>query len=164
MVYVLFMFNLSFSFFVCVKQVAEILGMSSECLSFKYCSGPSPDSSEATMNREVHKLIHNLVLHIHKYEPDMEKSILIFLPTYYALEQQWLDLICVSSTFEIHILHSSIDTEQALNAMRISKSHRKVCLFTFHVCVLTGVCFWVLELIILFCWLKVTNYIFSLFG
>ncbi|XP_076888613.1 DExH-box ATP-dependent RNA helicase DExH8-like [Bidens hawaiensis] len=113
-----------------LEQVAEILGMSSESLSFKYCSGPSPDSSEATMNREVHKLIHNLVLHIHKYEPDMEKSILIFLPTYYALEQQWLDLICVSSTFEIHILHSSIDAEQALNTMRISKSHRKVILAT----------------------------------
>lgn len=98
-------------------------------LSLKYCSGSSP-SSEATMNEEVHKLIHNLVLHIHKTESDMEKSILIFLPTYYSLEQQWLSLSRFSSAFKIHILHSSIDTEQALNAMRISKSHRKVILAT----------------------------------
>ncbi|KAI3800938.1 hypothetical protein L1987_29038 [Smallanthus sonchifolius] len=113
-----------------LEQVVELLGMSSESLSLKYCSGPSPDSSEATMNEEVHKLIHNLVLHIHKNEPDMEKSILIFLPTYHALEQQWLALNQFMSAFKIHILHSSIDTEQALNAMRISKSHRKVILAT----------------------------------
>ncbi|KAL7589515.1 hypothetical protein Lser_V15G41368 [Lactuca serriola] len=113
-----------------LEQVVELLEMDSETpLSLKYCSGSSP-SSEATMNEEVHKLIHNLVLHIHKTESDMEKSILIFLPTYYSLEQQWLSLSRFSSAFKIHILHSSIDTEQALNAMRISKSHRKVILAT----------------------------------
>lgn len=106
--------------------------MSSEYLSTKYCFGPSPDSSEAVMNEEVHKLIHNLVLHIHKNEPDMEKSILIFLPTYHALEQQWLALRRFSSAFKIHILHSSIDTEQALKAMRISKTHRKVSFYVLH--------------------------------
>ncbi|PWA77479.1 zinc finger CCCH domain-containing protein 4 [Artemisia annua] len=113
-----------------LEKVVELLEMSSEYLSTKYCFGPSPDSSEAVMNEEVHKLIHNLVLHIHKNEPDMEKSILIFLPTYHALEQQWLALRRFSSAFKIHILHSSIDTEQALNAMRISKTHRKVILAT----------------------------------
>ncbi|KAD3068668.1 hypothetical protein R6Q59_017306 [Mikania micrantha] len=113
-----------------LDQVVELLEMSSESVSLKYCSGPSPDSSEATMNEEVHNLIHNLVLHIHKNEPDLEKSILIFLPTYHALEQQWLALNRFRSAFKIHILHSSIDTEQALNAMKISKSHRKVILAT----------------------------------
>ncbi|KAL8253685.1 hypothetical protein R6Q59_031906 [Mikania micrantha] len=113
-----------------LEQVVELLEGSSESLSMKYCSGPTPDLSEATMNEEVHKLIHNLVLHIHKTEPDMEKSILIFLPTYHALEQQWLALCRFSSAFKIHILHSSIDTEQALGAMRIWKSHRKVILAT----------------------------------
>ncbi|KAK1420477.1 hypothetical protein QVD17_22104 [Tagetes erecta] len=113
-----------------LEQVVELLEMSSESLSLKYCSGPSPDSSEATMNEEVHKLIHNLVLHIHKSEPDMEKSILVFLPTYHALEEQWLALSRFRNAFKIHILHSSIDTEQALNAMRISKTHRKVILAT----------------------------------
>ncbi|KAL4572119.1 hypothetical protein LXL04_018888 [Taraxacum kok-saghyz] len=113
-----------------LEQVVDLLNMDSELpLSLKYCSGSTP-SSEATMNDEVHKLIHNLVLHIHKNEPDMEKSILIFLPTYSALEQQWLALSRFSSAFKVHILHSSIDTEQALNAMRISKSHRKVILAT----------------------------------
>ncbi|KAI3693525.1 hypothetical protein L1987_76469 [Smallanthus sonchifolius] len=113
-----------------LEQVVEILEESSESPSLKYCSGPTPDLSEATMNVEVHKLIHNLVLHIHKSEPDMEKSILIFLPTYHALEQQWHTLSHFSSAFKIHILHSSIDTEQALSAMRIWKSHRKVILAT----------------------------------
>ncbi|KVI12507.1 Helicase, C-terminal [Cynara cardunculus var. scolymus] len=112
-----------------MSWVVELLDMSSESLSIKYCSGPSP-SSEAVMNDEVHKLIHNLVLHIHKNETDMEKSILIFLPTYFALEQQWHALSRFSSDFRIHILHSSIDTEQALNAMRILKTHRKVILAT----------------------------------
>ncbi|KAJ9547681.1 hypothetical protein OSB04_020224 [Centaurea solstitialis] len=112
-----------------LEQVVELLDMSSDSLSMKYCSGPSP-SFEAVMNDEVHKLIHNLVMHIHKNEEDMEKSILIFLPTYFALEQQWLALSRFSSDFRIHILHSSIDTEQALNAMRILKSHRKVILAT----------------------------------
>ncbi|XP_071718956.1 DExH-box ATP-dependent RNA helicase DExH8-like [Rutidosis leptorrhynchoides] len=113
-----------------LDQVVELLEMSSESISLKYCSGSSPSESEANMNEEVHKLIHNLVIHIHKNEPDMEKSILIFLPTYYALEQQWTTLSRYSSDFKIHILHSSIDTEQALNAMRIWKSHRKVILAT----------------------------------
>lgn len=113
-----------------LEQVVELLDMSSESLSLKYCYGQNPSESEAKMNEEVHKLIHNLVLYIHKNEPDMEKSILIFLPTYYALEQQWLALRHFGSAFKIHILHSSIDTEQALNAMRIWKSHRKVILAT----------------------------------
>ncbi|XP_071699588.1 DExH-box ATP-dependent RNA helicase DExH8-like [Rutidosis leptorrhynchoides] len=113
-----------------LDQVVEVLEMSSELTSLKYCSGSSPCDSEANMNEEVHKLIHNLVMHIHKKEPDMEKSILIFLPTYYALEQQWTILSRYSSDFKIHILHSSIDTVQALSAMRIWKSHRKVILAT----------------------------------
>ncbi|KAL0420033.1 UNVERIFIED_CONTAM: DExH-box ATP-dependent RNA helicase DExH8 [Sesamum radiatum] len=79
---------------------------------------------------EVHKLIHNLVLHIHNNEPDIEKSILVFLPTYYTLEQQWFLLKPFSESFKVHILHRSIDTEQALRAMKIWKSHRKVILAT----------------------------------
>nr|XP_043621853.1 DExH-box ATP-dependent RNA helicase DExH8 [Erigeron canadensis] len=113
-----------------LDQVVELLELSSESASLKYCSGSNPSEAEATMTEQVHKLIHNLILHIHKNEPDMEKSILVFLPTYYALEQQWTALSRFSSAFKVHILHSSIDTEQALNAMRIWKSHRKVILAT----------------------------------
>ncbi|XP_031261633.1 DExH-box ATP-dependent RNA helicase DExH8 [Pistacia vera] len=116
-----------------LDQVAELLGMDpgihSE-LSLRYCSGPSPSMANAEIKPEVHKLIHDLVLHIHENETDIEKSILIFLPTYYALEQQWYFLEPLSSSFKVHILHSSIDTEQALMAMKIWKSHRKVILAT----------------------------------
>ncbi|RZC64026.1 hypothetical protein C5167_025787 [Papaver somniferum] len=97
-------------------------------LSSTYCSGPSPDSSDADIKPKVHKLIHDLVLHIHENEPDIEKSILVFLPTYYSLEQQYFLLSPLSSIFKVHILHSSIDTEQALKTMKIWKSHRKVCI------------------------------------
>ena len=80
----------------------------------------------ADIKPEVHKLIHDLVLKIHKNELDIEKSILVFLPTYQSLEQQWYLLKPLSPCFKIHILHRSIDTEQALMAMKIWKSHRKV--------------------------------------
>lgn len=108
-------------------------------LSLRYCSGPNPSIAEADMKPEVHELIHDLVLHIHKSEPDIEKSILVFLPTYHSLEKQWSLLKPFSSAFKVHILHSSIDTEQALMAMRIWKSCRKArnSFLIFMLCILT---------------------------
>lgn len=102
--------------------------MNSEELSLRYCSGPCLSTADADIKPEVQKLIYDLVVHIHENEPDIEKSILVFLPTYYALEQQWVLLAPHSSFFKVHILHRSIDTEQALMAMKILKSHRKVCI------------------------------------
>ncbi|WRX10709.1 Helicase [Theobroma cacao] len=113
-----------------LEQVTELLGISSELISSRYCSGPCPSMADAEIKPEVHKLIHQLVLYIHENEPDIEKSILVFLPTYYALEQQWYLLQPFSSSFKVHILHRSVDTEQALMAMKICKSHRKVILAT----------------------------------
>ncbi|XP_022899417.1 DExH-box ATP-dependent RNA helicase DExH8 [Olea europaea var. sylvestris] len=113
-----------------LEQVIDLLGIESEDPSLKYCSGPSPIMAEAIFKPEVHKLIHDLVLYIHKNEPDIEKSILVFLPTFYALEQQWFLLKPFGECFKVHILHRSIDTEQALKAMRIWKSHRKIILAT----------------------------------
>ncbi|KAK8570233.1 hypothetical protein V6N13_002928 [Hibiscus sabdariffa] len=113
-----------------LEQVTDFLGISSELITSRYCSGPCPSMADAEIKPEVHKLIHELVLHIHKNEPDIEKSILVFLPTYYALEQQWYLLKPFSSSFKVHILHRSVDTEQALLAMKIWKSHRKVILAT----------------------------------
>ncbi|KAF3436447.1 hypothetical protein FNV43_RR23539 [Rhamnella rubrinervis] len=113
-----------------LEQIAEILGLNSELLSLRYCNGPIPSMATADLKPEVHKLIHDLILHINENEPDIEKSILVFLPTYYSLEQQWHLLKPLSSSFKVHFLHSSIDTEQALMAMRIWKSHRKVILAT----------------------------------
>ncbi|KAL7226877.1 hypothetical protein ACSBR1_021865 [Camellia fascicularis] len=49
-----------------MELVSELLGISSELLSLKYCSGPSPVVADADIKPEVHRLIHDLVLHIHK--------------------------------------------------------------------------------------------------
>lgn len=95
--------------------------------AMKSCSGPSPLTVAADIQPEMYQLILNLIIHIHRNEMDMEKGILVFLPTYYALEQQWHLLKRFSETLKVHILHRSIDTEQALNAMKICQSHRKVC-------------------------------------
>lgn len=97
----------------------------------QYCSGASPLMSEVDFKPDVYKLIHDLVIHIHENEPDIEKSILIFLPTYFALEKQWFLLKPFSELFKVHILHRSIDIEQALKAMKVWKSHRKVTSFLF---------------------------------
>ncbi|CAI9105432.1 OLC1v1004355C4 [Oldenlandia corymbosa var. corymbosa] len=113
-----------------LEQVTELLDMESESLSTKYCSGLSPFAADAGIKANVHKLIHELVVHIHRNEPDMEKSILIFLPTYYSLEQQWFLLKPFSRTFKVFILHRSVNTAEALKAMKILKSHRKVILAT----------------------------------
>ncbi|KAL4338713.1 hypothetical protein AHAS_Ahas12G0237700 [Arachis hypogaea] len=117
-----------------LEQVAESIGISSEVMNSKYSPGVDPFTANAYIKpefqAEFHQLIHNLVLHIHENEPDIEKSILVFLPTYYSLEQQWRLLKPLESTFKVHILHRSIDTEQALMAMKIWKSHRKVILAT----------------------------------
>ncbi|KAL9247162.1 hypothetical protein vseg_020625 [Gypsophila vaccaria] len=116
-----------------LEQVADLVGEhsdSSDSLSLKYCCGIAPNMAMADIKLDVHKLIHELVLYIHKNEPEIGKSILVFLPTYYSLEQQWVLLMPFHSCFKVHILHSSVDTEQALMAMKISKSHRKVILAT----------------------------------
>ncbi|KAK7270196.1 hypothetical protein RIF29_23165 [Crotalaria pallida] len=113
-----------------LDQVAESLGMSAELMHSEYSLCLDPFRGEVNIKSELHNLIHVLVLHIHENEPDIEKSILVFLPTYYSLEQQWRLLKPLDATFKVHILHRSIDTEQALMAMRICKSHRKVILAT----------------------------------
>lgn len=110
------------------EQITEFLGISSELLANRYCSGPVPSMAAADIKPEVHKLIHDLIVHIHDNEVDIEKGILVFLPTYRDLEQQWCLLKPLSSCFKVHILHRSVDTEQALMAMKIWKSRRKVCL------------------------------------
>ncbi|XP_058076554.1 DExH-box ATP-dependent RNA helicase DExH8 isoform X2 [Magnolia sinica] len=112
-----------------LEQVTELLGKNSESSSDGYCSGLSHCSANADMKPEEHQLIHDLVMHIHESETDVEKSILVFLPTYFSLEQQWT-LLKPLAHFKVHILHRSIDTEQALMSMKICKSHRKVILAT----------------------------------
>lgn len=103
-----------------------LLGRNSDSPSAEYCSGEEPTTADANIKPEVHRLIHNLVLWIDRKESDIEKSILVFLPTYRSLVEQWFLLKPLSSLFNVHILHSSIDTDHALKAMKISKTHRKV--------------------------------------
>ncbi|ONK62931.1 uncharacterized protein A4U43_C07F9610 [Asparagus officinalis] len=115
-----------------LEQVAERVGLApenSESLSSSYCSGQNC-YADADLNPPVYELIHTLILHIHENEPDTKKSILVFLPTYFALEKQWVLLKPFKSRFKIHILHSSIGTDQALLAMKMWESHRKVILAT----------------------------------
>ncbi|VFQ78639.1 unnamed protein product [Cuscuta campestris] len=113
-----------------LEKIVKLIGMESENLSSEYCSGSSPFTADAEIKPELHQLIHKLIIHIHKNEEDIEKGILVFLPTYYSLEQQWVLLKPFSHLFRVHILHRSIDIEQALMAMKICKSHRKVILAT----------------------------------
>ncbi|XP_010518482.1 PREDICTED: DExH-box ATP-dependent RNA helicase DExH8-like [Camelina sativa] len=111
-----------------LEQVAGLLGVSTDLSA--YCPGPSPSSADTEIKPELQNLIHDLILYIHEKEPDIEKSILVFLPTYYSLEQQWYQLQPFHASFEVHILHRSIDTEKALAAMKICRSRRKVILAT----------------------------------
>ncbi|KAL3717612.1 hypothetical protein ACJRO7_009105 [Eucalyptus globulus] len=112
-----------------LEQVTKLLGISSdsESLSVKYCNGESPSTAKADIEPEVHGLIRDLIMYIHENEPDIEKSILIFLPSYRSRVQQWHLLKSLSSLFKV-ILHNSIDTEQALLDMKIWKSRRKIIL------------------------------------
>ncbi|KAI5022313.1 hypothetical protein ZWY2020_059043 [Hordeum vulgare] len=113
-----------------LEQIVDILKMDSETESLrtKYCPGLDC-KAEAYLNPGVHQLINKLLLHIHESERDTEKSILVFLPTYSALERQW-DLLSGCSIFKVHILHRSIDTDEALETMKASKTCRKVILAT----------------------------------
>lgn len=116
-----------------LEQVTKLLGTSSGASSSTNHSGSFTSMVDAKIKPQEHKLIHDLVLHINRNEPDIEKSILIFLPTYYSLVQQWNLLKPFHKLFKVHILHRSFDTEQALNAMKLCQFRRKVPLNYFYV-------------------------------
>ncbi|OAE27235.1 hypothetical protein AXG93_473s1060 [Marchantia polymorpha subsp. ruderalis] len=76
-------------------------------------------------------LIRDLILHLHSSEPDLKKNVLVFLPTYRSLEQQWLLLNASKAPFKIFVLHSSVDIEDSIRAMEVSPvNRRKVILAT----------------------------------
>lgn len=112
-------------------QVGDILEMNIDSISGKFSNWMIGDYlADAKISVEEHWLIHKLILHLHIKEMDKEKGILVFLPTYFALEEQWNHLKNFASIFEVHILHRSIDINQALQAMKASKTRRKVKLFS----------------------------------
>eukprot|EP01018_Ginkgo_biloba_P006192 Gb_19795 [translate_table: standard] len=108
-----------------ISPVVELLGKKPEHLSVLESSKRDLYTSEVDLRAEVQSLIRDLVMHIHEQEAEIEKSILVFLPTYRLLEQQWLLLKRSQMCLKIYVLHSSIDIEQATRAMQISHSHRK---------------------------------------
>ncbi|KAJ4850578.1 hypothetical protein Tsubulata_017179 [Turnera subulata] len=67
----------------------------------KFSSGQSPSMASAKIKPELHKLIHDLVVCIHKNEPGIEKGILVFLPTYYDLDRLWHLLKPLRSFFKV---------------------------------------------------------------
>ena len=66
------------------------------------------------------KLIRDLIVQFHATEPDISKGVLVFLPTYRSIEQQWLLLHNAGSAFRLFVLHSSIDIEHSVKAMEIA--------------------------------------------
>ncbi|CAN6468365.1 unnamed protein product [Victoria cruziana] len=114
-----------------LEQVVKLIGKHAKSLFGMEDSAMTFFSDDAEIKERMHELISDLVIYIHNNEPDVQKSILVFLPTYKALELQWLRLRSLEQfPFEVHILHSSIDTEQSLKAMEVSMLHRKVILAT----------------------------------
>ncbi|EFJ25999.1 hypothetical protein SELMODRAFT_173103 [Selaginella moellendorffii] len=91
---------------------------------------PSPFKTGTDIGMEIQHLIFHLIAHIHKDEPDRKKGILVFLPTYRALEEQWSLLTQRALDVEIFVLHSSIDIDQSLEAIEAYHSVRKVILAT----------------------------------
>ncbi|EFJ26218.1 hypothetical protein SELMODRAFT_98008 [Selaginella moellendorffii] len=91
---------------------------------------PSPFKNGTDIGMEIQHLIFDLIAHIHKDEPDRRKGILVFLPTYRALEEQWSLLTQRALDVEIFVLHSSIDIDQSLEAIEAYHSVRKVILAT----------------------------------
>ncbi|KAG6552670.1 hypothetical protein Mapa_005617 [Marchantia paleacea] len=77
------------------------------------------------------KLIRDLILHLHNSEPDLTKNVMVFLPTYRSLEQQFLLLNATKAPFKVFVLHSSVDIEDSIRAMEVSPlNRRKVILAT----------------------------------
>lgn len=84
------------------------------------------DIGSATLN-----LIRDLVVEFHASEPDISKGVLVFLPTYRSLEQQWVLLHNAGFAFRLFVLHSSIDMEHSVKAMEVAcNKNRKVILAT----------------------------------
>lgn len=74
-------------------------------------------------------LIRDRIVHLHHSEPDLSKNVLVFLPTYRILEQQWLLLNATREPFQLYVLHSSIDMEHSIRTMQACPlKQRKVTL------------------------------------
>ncbi|KAJ3693726.1 hypothetical protein LUZ60_009206 [Juncus effusus] len=113
-----------------LEQVENLLETNTDSLISKFSSYLPPSHTDAKLKPKDHQLIHKLLIHIHKSDTEIKNSILVFLPTYFALEQQWNLLRDFKGVFDVIILHRSVDLNVALDSMKVSENYRKVILAT----------------------------------
>ncbi|MCO5563609.1 hypothetical protein L7F22_017256 [Adiantum nelumboides] len=112
-----------------LEDVAAMLGDSkTECFVSELSASSSDDLIH--LDQQMQQMITKLVSHLHEEESDWKKNILIFLPTYKALEEQWSLLKSRGLNLKVFVLHSSINMEHSLQAMEVSLQMRKVILAT----------------------------------
>ncbi|KAI5062983.1 hypothetical protein GOP47_0021530 [Adiantum capillus-veneris] len=112
-----------------VEDVAAMLGDDKTACFISELTSSSSDEV-IHLDQQMHKMITSLVSHLHEEESDWKKNILIFLPTYKALEEQWSHLKSRGLKLKVFVLHSSIDMDHSLQAMEVSPQMRKVILAT----------------------------------
>lgn len=120
------------------KQVAATLDDPvADCLLSELTSTSLEESRN--IGQQMQRMITSLVAHLHREEQDWKKNILIFLPTYKALEEQWSLLKQKGINVKVFVLHSSVDMDHSLQAMEVSLQVRKVKSLT-HSCDYSFVC------------------------
>ncbi|KAJ7297307.1 hypothetical protein O6H91_Y065900 [Diphasiastrum complanatum] len=110
-----------------LEHVVGQLGQSSEHLHLiaSIQKSPAPFESGIDMGIAIQMLIRDWIMHLHKSEADIRKSVLVFLPTYRALERQWSLLKATGLKLKLYILHSSIDMEHLMTAIEAFHEERK---------------------------------------
>jgi hypothetical protein len=84
------------------------------------------EHTDAQMDPSVQNLVCQLILHLHRSDPDPSHTIMVFLPTYNSLELQSQALQSTGRGLKVYALHSSIDIDQCIRAMEASLQDRKV--------------------------------------
>jgi len=72
----------------------------------------------------VQRLITDLIVHCHAEDPDRSHSILVFLPTWQTLEQQYHQITQLKLPLRVYALHSNIDMEDCIASMAKGSSAR----------------------------------------
>ena len=109
----------------------------------KALSSGMPADQKATYAAAVHDMmsrdmldvnalafVAEFVNHLHRDDPDPEKHMLVFLPTYRSLEDCYAQLRATAPDLDVHALHSSTDTEACNRAIEEFTGRRKLILAT----------------------------------
>lgn len=84
--------------------------------------------TKPAINEEMQTMVRDLVVDIHRRDSNTQHSMLVFLPTYKALERQWLLLHALphlSIPLQVYVLHSSIETDACIRTMEAAPSNRR---------------------------------------